>query len=320
MAAEESATAGIVTAAVCTRNRGDSVVATISSLLESVCADFEVVIIDQSDDDSSETALGALLNDNRVRYVRSTTRGLGSARNEAIRIASGEICCFTDDDCTVPPDWLGAMADVFRKDERIAVVFCNVIAGPHDYSKGFVPCYRCEKNRIFARIQDKSVARGIGAGMAVRRSAMVEMGGFDEMLGPGGRFPSCDDGDIASRALLLGYCVYETSETAVTHFGFRTWEQGRELGRRDWIGIGAAFVKPLKCHRWVFLPVVLHEVFTWAIGQPLKPLLRLRRPQGLSRTIHFLRGAWLGWQTTVNPATLKYCVGSLHDANGKHHE
>jgi len=111
----------------------------------------------------------------------------------------------------------------------------------------------------------KNQARGIGAGMAARRAEAVTLGGFDEMLGPGAPFPACEDGDLAVRALLAGFQVYETAKTSVTHFGFRTWAEGRELSRRDWLGIGAAYVKPLKCGRWAFVSVPAHELWQWTI-------------------------------------------------------
>jgi hypothetical protein len=181
-----------------------------------------------------------------------------------------------------------------------------VEAAPYDERAGFIPVYACAGRRVFTRVRDKSHARGIGAGIAVRRSAVLEMGGFDEMLGAGGVFPSCEDGDLAARALLLGYHVAETDEAAVTHFGFRTWEQGRDLSRRDWVGIGAAYVKPLRCGRWDFLPVVAREVFSWALWPPVRSLLMLGKPAGLSRFRYFLQGARLGWRTPIDSRTFLY--------------
>lgn len=62
---------------------------------------------------------------------------------------------------------------------------------------------------------------GIGASYAIRRKVITELSGFDELMGLAASFPSCDDGDIAVRAMLLGYVVYETDAVAVEHTGFR---------------------------------------------------------------------------------------------------
>lgn len=312
-----------VSAVVCTRNRGASVVATVESILASDCPGhdrFEVVVVDQSSDDATRRAL-APITDERLRVVRSDTQGLGRARNIGLEAAASDICCFTDDDCTVPPEWLRVMAGVFRREPKVAVAFCNVNPGPYDPAQGFVPVYHRDEDQLFTRVREKTQARGIGAGLAVRKSLIQAMGGFDEMLGAGGVFPSCEDGDIAARALLMGYGVYECSRTAVTHYGFRTWEQGRDLSKRDWAGVGAAYVKPLKCGRWTFLPVVLHEVWTWAILPPLRCLLRFRKPEGLSRAVYFIRGAAQGLHTPVDKRTMRFVPNGrrpTHDESGAH--
>ena len=58
--------------------------------------------------------------------------------------------------------------------------------------------------------------------MAARREALNDLGGADELLGPGGRFPSADDLDFEIRFLLAGWTVYETAETSTVRRGFRT--------------------------------------------------------------------------------------------------
>ena len=64
------------------------------------------------------------------------------------------------------------------------------------------------------------MTHGPFAGKAVRRNMVEEIGRFDAMLGPGSRFPSCDDRDIAMRALLARYHVYETSTIAINILAF----------------------------------------------------------------------------------------------------
>ncbi len=296
----------LISAIVCTRNRGDRVVETVKSILASNHLNFEIVVIDQSVSGDTEQAISLLRDDNRLRYIRSASEGLGRARNIGLAEAAGEVCCFTDDDCTVPPNWLTVMGCVFDLDLRVAVAFCNVDAGPYDPEKGFIPVYQRTDSRLFTSIRQKRFARGIGAGLAVRRSLVGSMGGFDEMLGAGGRFPSCEDGDIAVRALIMGHHLFETHEVSVTHFGFRTWQQGRELGRRDWVGVGAAYIKPLKCGHWGFLQVPAYEFWAWAVLPPLKQVLKLRKPSGLGRAASFLRGVIGGWRTPVDPKTLLF--------------
>jgi cellulose synthase/poly-beta-1,6-N-acetylglucosamine synthase-like glycosyltransferase len=61
----------------------------------------EIVIVEETDNPRPITGHG-------TRYVVLATRnlGVGAARNEGLRHATGEIIVFTDDDCLVDRDWL----------------------------------------------------------------------------------------------------------------------------------------------------------------------------------------------------------------------
>lgn len=289
-----------ISAIVCTRNRGESAVATIKSILASDCTDFEVILVDQSTDQVTEDAIELFCSDPRFRYIHATTKGVSRARNLGVATAKGEIIAFTDDDCMVPSSWLDAITHIFTQNPRVTIAFCNVEAAPYDTSRGFTPAYTRANNKIVRNFADKCRARGIGAGMAVRRESILSIGGFDEMLGPGADFPACEDGDLAMRALIQGQWIYETHEVAVLHYGFRTWSEGKELTRRDWIGIGAAYAKPLRCGHWGALVVVLYESLVMGLLIPLSDILRLQKPQGLRRILYFLEGFWQGWSTPID--------------------
>jgi hypothetical protein len=217
--------------------------------------------------------------------------GLSRARNEAMRLAETDVVVFTDDDCEVPEHWLSSMQGVFAEHARVAVAFCSVLAGPFEKSAGFVPAYECRGTRLIRDFIGKCRARGMGAGLAVRKSIVLDvLGGFDEMLGAGGQYPSCEDGDAAVRALLSGYDVCETDRTFVIHHGFRSWAEGKELGKRDWRGVGAAYAKPLRVGRWDFIPVPLYELVAKAIWPPVNDIIHLRTPRGLGRSVYFFEG------------------------------
>lgn len=289
-----------ISAVVCTRNRGVSAAATIASILANTHPNFEVILVDQSTNQETEEAVRGFRTDPRFRYLRSATKGLGRARNIGLAQAQSAIVVFTDDDCTVPEDWLAVMDATFADAPRVTVAFCNVAAAPHDTTQGFIPAYMRKDSKLVCTFWDKCRARGIGAGIAVRRKEVLALGGFDEELGAGAHFPSCEDGDLAMRVLAQGQWVYETNKVAVLHYGFRAWEEGKELTKRDWIGIGAAYAKPLLCGHWGALVVVLYEALVMGLLVPLSLLLQLRKPQGLRRLIYFGIGFWQGWCTPID--------------------
>lgn len=295
-----------VTALVCTRDRADSVVATVRGILHagSICQ--ELLIVDQSDDGRTEEALRPFSEDPRLRYIRSPTKGKGAALNLGLAEAKGDIVAITDDDCEVGEGWPSQHAEIFSQHPQVAISFGNVLAVEHDRERGFIPDYISRRDRLCKNIWDKLPARGIGANMAVRRKVVLALGGFDPALGPGGKFHACVDGDMTVRSLLAGYHVYESKESYVYHRGFRDWEQGRTLARNAWFGIGAAYVKPLKCGRWGALPVFLYEFFQGALLPFVWATLTFRRHKGWVPVVSFLRGALEGWRAPVDRERILY--------------
>jgi len=295
-----------ITALVCTAGRPDMVVRSISSILANTHPLFEVFVVDQSTDRATADALAPLLADPRVHYVQSTERGKGAALNTGLAMARTEIVACTDDDCIVAADWLDSMAAAFAGRPQVAIVFGAVAPVPHDRSRGYVPAYEPRADRLVMSLRQKASARGIGACMGLRRSAIVALGGFDPGIGPGGTFRAGDDWDIAARALIAGYAVFETPSVRVTHDGFRTFEEGRVHARRDWYGIGAVCAKPVRAGH-PSAALVAAQVFVGdAVWPPVRDLLHLRRPVGIARIVAFAAGFARGLRTPVHQDTLVF--------------
>lgn len=294
-----SGAAPAITIAIPTRNRGARILPALRSVLDSRYPSFDVVVVDQSTDGSTKEAV-AQIDDPRLRYVASDEVGNTRARNRALELATGAFVVFTDDDCVVPEGYAATMAGILASNPQVAVVFCNVEAAPHDPTAGFVPAYVRRGDKVVRTPLDKCRARGIGAGMAVRRDVALALGGFDEHL------QACPDGDIAVRAVLAGHHVYETSRVAVLHDGFRTWAQGRDLARRNWIAIGASYAKPLRAGHLRFAVVVAYEGLVVALLSPLSRTVLTRRPQGLRAFPYFWRGFARGWRTPLDRRRLLY--------------
>jgi glycosyltransferase involved in cell wall biosynthesis len=295
-----------VSALVCTRNRPDSLARTVRSLLRPDGELFELLVIDQSDGNASEEVLQPFSSDSRLRYVRFLGRGKGAALNEGLRLARGTVLVCTDDDCEAPPGWVTKMAEVMAQQPGAAIVFCNVTADPYDVTTGYVPAYERQSDRILRTIGDATKGLGLGAGMALRREAVLAFGGFDEALGPGSRFRSGDDWDISVRALLGGWHVYETAAVSVVHHGFRTLAEGRVHALRDWIAIGALCAKPIRAGRLSVTQLAAALFFREALWPPVRDALQLRRPRGLARIVGFVRGFAEGIRTPVDRDTLLF--------------
>jgi glycosyltransferase involved in cell wall biosynthesis len=265
----------------------------------------ELIVVDQSDGGETEAALAALA-DPRLHYYRSNRRGKGAALNEGIQASRGEIIVCTDDDCEAPPGWVVGMARALKSQPSAVVAFCSVVPVPHDTSAGYVPAYQLKRDRLLRSVAEICRGLGIGAGMALRRDFAITMGGFDEAFGPGARFPSADEWDIAMRALLTGHHVFETADLTIVHDGFRTFQEGRAHARRDWIALGAVCAKPLRALHLRAAIVPLWLFSARAVWPPIADALRLRRPRGLMRITAFVEGFGKGLCIAVDPTTLRY--------------
>jgi GT2 family glycosyltransferase len=294
-----------VSVLVCTRNRPDSLVRTVRSLLEHP-GSFELILMDQSDDSSTRDALAPFVADPRLRYHQTRVRGKGSSLNEGLRLAQAPVVACTDDDCVVPPGWPEDMARIVEAHPAAAIVFCNVRPEPHDHAAGYVPAYLRRRDRVLRSVIDARNGLGLGAGMALRRDAVLALGGFDEQFGPGSRFGSGDDWDVGVRALLSGWHVYDVANLSVLHHGFRSFAEGKSHAYRDWVAIGALCAKPIRT-RSVSGTTFAAWLFTkHALWPPVRDVLRLKRPRGSARIVGFARGFIGGLKTRVDDKTLVF--------------
>jgi GT2 family glycosyltransferase len=261
------------------------------------------MIVDQSEDDLTESSLRPFIGNPRVRYLRTATKGLSVARNLA-SIMQSEFIVTTDDDCETPTNWLRELVAAFALDNRIGIVFGNTLPGPHDRNTGFVPAYVLHEPFLAHNVREKHRVEGISACMGLRQSLWQQLDGFDEMLGAGAPFKAAEEVDFTIRALLVGHFVYETPNVSVIHQGFRTWEQGRTLIQGYLYGTGAMFAKHLKCGYWSVIQVLLHLTWRWAFEHPIVDFGH--RPSRGLRLKAFLQGFLAGTLNPVDKTTGHY--------------
>jgi glucosyl-dolichyl phosphate glucuronosyltransferase len=151
---------------------------------------------------------------------------LGSARNTAAEIASGEVLAFLDDDAAAAADWLERLIAPYS-DPRVAAV-----------GGAPLPLFEEQRPRWFPREFDwvfgcaysglpstrERLAHLIGANMSVRRSALQEISGFHS--------DSHDDMDMCHRLAFAQYIVLYEPLAVVSHFVPATRTTWRYFWRR----------------------------------------------------------------------------------------
>lgn len=231
-----------VSVLVCSRGRPDMLAETVASVLNGDSLPAEIVVIDQSLDPHPDLATMENVRGCAIRYVHSATRGLSRARNIGLRTAANDTVVLLDDDMFVARDWLRSLVSKVPAER---VVFTGrVLAAPREGRGDAVPpaaLVERSEPAIYRGPQPLDVVPG--ANVALPRSLVLELGGYDERMGAGTRFPAAEDNDMGYRLLSAGCEVQHVPEAVVFH---RAWRTRRERARLKWTygrGKGAFYAK-----------------------------------------------------------------------------
>ncbi|MBI1375920.1 MAG: glycosyltransferase [Frankiales bacterium] len=130
-------------------------------------------------------------------------RGLSGGRNTGVAAASGDVVVFLDDDACPAPGWVEAYRARFT-DPAVVAVGGSIRpaweggAAPRWFPPEFGWVVGCDY--IGLPGDGEPIRNPIGASMAVRRSALVSVGGFSELVGRVGTLPvGCEETDLAIR-------------------------------------------------------------------------------------------------------------------------
>ena len=108
----------MISVIIVTRNRADALEKiSLPSLAKQDFKDFEVIVWDGSDKDDSKKVVEDFANKNpsiNIKWYKEIRKGIDSSRNDAVKIARGDIIFFIDDDSEVSPNGLSALNETFK--------------------------------------------------------------------------------------------------------------------------------------------------------------------------------------------------------------
>ncbi len=114
----------LLTVAICTLNRAESLRRTLDSLaaMGVPChLGWEVVVVNNNCTDHTDEVINAFNDRLPIHREFEPQRGHSRARNRAVEAAKGDYIVWTDDDVVVDPGWLAAYAEAFRRWPEAAV-------------------------------------------------------------------------------------------------------------------------------------------------------------------------------------------------------
>lgn len=186
-----------------TDRRWDQVLAAADSLRAQTVAPLEVLVVVDHNPDLLARLTAALP---WARVIASTGRaGLSGARNTGVALARGGVVAFLDDDAVAGPAWVGAQAAAYADPSVVGTAAAIEPQWATDRPAWFPPEFDwvvgCSWTGLPADSRGSAEVRNpIGAGMSLRRDAVLAAGGFDEGLGRVGTVPvGCEETELCIR-------------------------------------------------------------------------------------------------------------------------
>jgi cellulose synthase/poly-beta-1,6-N-acetylglucosamine synthase-like glycosyltransferase len=203
----------MLTVVIPTLNNASTISLTLSSIFSNEFPRelFEVLVIDNGSSDKTVE----IAKKYPVKLFHCPRRGIGPPRNFGVKMAEGEIVCFTDSDCVVERDWLRKIFNFFQQNTEV-----DGVGGP-------IFPYPCSQNKIqrltgeiFVEDQGypnevKKVQFGstqgiiFGSNSAYKKEALLSVGGFSE---PGG-----SNLELAWRLISKGWNLFFNPYVRVYH-------------------------------------------------------------------------------------------------------
>jgi glycosyltransferase involved in cell wall biosynthesis len=180
--------------------------------------DFEIIVVNGPSTDGTQALIESWLP--KIRIGRCPAANLSMSRNIGICMAAGDIVAFIDDDGIPEPEWLDQIASAYDSDEvggaggrvydhtgyYFQSEYCLVdrLANADDTLPGPMP-QRCFPGSFqFPHL--------LGTNATFRRSALLEIGGFDEEFDY-----FLDETDLCLRLMDAGYLIRQLDDAYVHH-------------------------------------------------------------------------------------------------------
>lgn len=211
---------------ICTCNRAAQLDAVLTGLAEQRCGTqiaWRVLVVDNASTDATADVVEAHRSKQSLpslRRVFEPELGLTAARLRGVRETAAPWIAFVDDDNLLEPTWLAAVGRAILTHPDAGGIGGRVVLDwelpPPAYLREFGFCF-AEQD---AGDADCVVDNLAGAGMVVRRSALVESGWSDRPLiadRVGKRLVSGGDAEMTQRIRAAGYSLWFTPDAVLKH-------------------------------------------------------------------------------------------------------
>jgi glycosyltransferase involved in cell wall biosynthesis len=193
-----------------TLGRKEEIALFLNKLKEQTYKNFELIIVDQNNDNRVYDVHLTYKDIIDLKYIRSKKKGLSLNRNIGLNNCNGDIIAFSDDDCEYDTDTLENVFKFFNNNLDYAFYTCNT----RDKNNQSTILKSLRKNKgisIFNMMQT-----GISFTIFVRANAIKQFR-FDEQLGIGAEYGSGEESDLLLYLLKTNNKGLYNADTYIYH-------------------------------------------------------------------------------------------------------
>jgi glycosyltransferase involved in cell wall biosynthesis len=302
-----------------TYNRSDALLRTLESLKQQTIPmdQFMVIVVDDGSTDNTQSIAGQQF-PFTLQYLQQKNQGATAARNYGATISQSEILVFIDDDITISPQTLEALAETCGQKTKVLAMGTIKKRGS-DHASVYTPVVlTMAAHSLIARddVEFSSVDCNSEL-LACKRRDFFEIGMFQDPT-EGHGWPNWDDVDFGYRAHLKGFRLLGTSKAVAEH-----WDQSisdRTKACQRYYRAGRSAVWLLKRHPELrtLIPMLSDKTpMAWGQDSPRLIARKLSRHVMSSRPVlgMMIRIANLLEQHYPSPVLLRRLYYLLHGAN-----
>jgi GT2 family glycosyltransferase len=222
-------------------NKQDLLLKLIDSIIENTSDNYEIefILVDQNEKNQYQRIIQKRITNTKIlfKYLKSEI-GLSKSRNIGLKHVSGNIICFPDDDCVYPQGFIQKMMNYFDSPLSSDFLITKVRDLNDKYDLRFTNKEKSghlSPNEVFVNCCSISIFH------KKRKEKIL----FDENLGLGSKFKSCEDYDYVLQYIDKGAEVYFSNQLYVLHPDSNILENKEILKKieNNAVGHGALFKK-----------------------------------------------------------------------------
>jgi glycosyltransferase involved in cell wall biosynthesis len=274
---------------ISTRGRVQELRRLFESLTAQTCQDFEIIVSDQNSDDRLDVILKDTAWKGRLTHLRNTG-GSSLGRNEGLRVATGEIIGFPDDDCVYPKD-------ILERVDRFFVEQANYgfLSGSSYDDLGKDSVSRAAK--VASKVRKGTIQlQCVEFALFVRREQLGDVR-FDEEMGVGtaSQWQAEEGPDLLLRLMERGVTGYFDPALAVWHRRVISKYDANEIDRTYRYACGNGYFYRKHGYSGTFFAYQMLRSLTGLVLAVLQLNAGKARLYGAK-----LRGRWRGWKAYGN--------------------